>query len=546
MTASTHTATRAGDGAAPGGRGRSWWLGAAGVVALLGALPPFSVWPLALLAPWPLAQLAREAGGRRRAFARLFVAGLFLFTLGNLWILETSVWNLPPIVVVESFWLGLFGVAARGVLSRWPAWPALPMLWTGLEFARLHFPESGYPWQFLGMALAANPVLVQAADLQGVMGLGFVAASVAGALMAWRAGSRTWVGGAVLLVAAVVYGLIRPTTLAEPQPGPLLAGIQPAFPQVLKDGGMRPQQRYDTCVDFSRRAFARDELPELLIWPETMWPWPLDADPAAASIEPWYDNGFGPADARQFEDVYLGRLVSLIRSVAGDTEVHLLLGAAVIQGSVGDLDQRNSAMLFGPEGRRLARYDKTILVPGGEHIPFEELLPQSWIDAFAEISYGVAGFVATLTPGDGPRLMDLAGTPFGVTICYENAYGGYHRRYVEDGARFLVNISNEAWFGTSSEHDHMELHAILRAVETRRALFRSTNSGVSSLVLPDGQRPARLVVSGSDRAVGGTLVARVPLHSGVTPYVRLGDVLAWACLALAGLGLFVRPGGRVP
>src|SRR4029453_16286170 len=142
--------------------------------------------------------------------------------------------------------------------------------------------------------------------------------------------------------------------------------------------------------------------------------------------------------------------------------------------------------------------------------------------AFEDWIRDFAGFVSDLQPGPGPSLQELDGVPFGVTICFENAYGGYCRQFVRQGAAFLVNVTNEAWFGTSTEFDQMELHSILRAVETRRALFRSTNSGISCLVLPAGRRPQgdrRLVVDGRDRAVAGTFAADVPLYDGTTLYV---------------------------
>jgi len=118
---------------------------------------------------------------------------------------------------------------------------------------------------------------------------------------------------------------------------------------------------------------------------------------------------------------------------------------------------------------------------------------------------------------------------------------------VRQGAAFLVNLSNEAWFGTSTEFDQMELHSILRAVETRRALFRVTNSGISCLVRPDGRAPsgaARLEVGGRDRAVTGVFRAAVPLHTDRSLYVFTGDLFGWLCLlGTAALVFRRRPPG---
>ena len=204
-------------------------------------------------------------------------------------------------------------------------------------------------------------------------------------------------------------------------------------------------------------------------------------------------------------------------------------------------------MAFDAEGRRSGRVDKSILVPGGETVPFKRWLPESLQRMEEDWIRGFAGWVVDLTPGEGLPLLDLAGRPYGVTICYENAYGDRGRRLVAAGAAFLVNLSNEAWFGTTTEFDQMELQSVLRAVETRRALFRSTNSGISCLVRPDGHPPAggdRLVVDGHDRAVAGTFAARVPVYTGTTPYVRFGDWPGWLALLAAAWAVWRGAGGR--
>ncbi len=134
-------------------------------------------------------------------------------------------------VVARRMGLGLPSRAADDARAF-----AAPLLWTAMEMARLNWPLSGYPWIFLGHALAASPVLVQGADLGGVLLLSFLAACVADGLRQLRAGRRAAATVAGLLLgAAAIYGVLRPGTLPEPRPGPRLATIQPAFPQVLKD-----------------------------------------------------------------------------------------------------------------------------------------------------------------------------------------------------------------------------------------------------------------------------------------------------------------------
>src|SRR5690606_12034064 len=112
---------------------------------------------------------------------------------------------------------------------------------------------------------------------------------------------------------------------------------------------------------------------------------------------------------------------------------------------------------------------------------------------------------------------------------YENVYPSYCARTVARGVDFLVNLSNEAWFGDSAEFDQMEVASRFRAIETRRALVRSTNSGISAIYDATGRCLARVEgPDGRDRAVAGHLAARVPIHGALTPFVRVGDVLGVA------------------
>jgi apolipoprotein N-acyltransferase len=532
-----------------GGALRPWLLGAAGIALLLAAFPPLSLWPLALLVPWPLTLLALEAPSAGAAFRRLYLAGLPFFLLGTAWLAETAPINLVLVSVAEAGWVGFYGwIAWRGLRGVRGFMPALPLLWTAHELLRLKGPLSGYPWLMLGHALARSPVAVQAADLGGVLLLSFVAACGSAALLAWRAGQRRGVIAALaVLVLAAGYGLARPLTLAPPLPGPLLAGIQPAFPQRLKDDGARWEERYTRCMELSLAALRADPPIDLLAWPETMWPLPM----GEGAPEDRWEPDFGPAEAAVLEAKALAPLTSA--GALRERARPLLLGTQYQR-----LDEQrrlrssNSAMLLDATGARLDRYDKVMLVPAGETVPLKAWLPAPLERAVEDWIHGFAGYVIDLLPGTGARTFVLprapgaapAGEPvvFGVTICFENAYGSYCREFVRQGAQFLVNLSNEAWFGTSTEFDQMELHSILRAVETRRALFRVTNSGISCLVRPDGRAPAgadRLVVDGRDRAVAGLFRAAVPRHVDGSLYVLTGDAFGWLCL-LASAALVLR------
>lgn len=529
----------------PTGPVRALLLGALAVAVMVAAFPPFGAWPLALLAAWPATALVLEAPTPRAAALRGWLYGMAVLGLGTAWLAHTLWLNLVLVAVAGSMWHAAWGWACRRLLPSTGLLPAAPVLWVAMEMARLNWPLSGYPWMFLGHALAASPVLVQVADLGGVMLVSGVAASTGAAFLALRSGQRrgSWAAG-LLLAAAATYGLLRPGQLPAGEPGPVVAAVQPNIAQSVKNNPATAQERYRRGLELSARALSANPPPDVLVWAETMWPLPLGE---GEDGDVWFPAGaegpaFGPRDARALSDPALAPLFA-----GGRTQ--LVLGAVWWRRVGGRVRPANSAVIFDAAGRVTGRHDKVFLVPGGEAVPFGELLPgglrelvEAWIAA-------AANWKVDLVPGAGFAAHALGGAPAGVTICFENAYGEASRLAVASGARFLLNLSNEAWFGSSAEHDQMELQSILRAVETRRALLRCTNSGISSLLRPDGRRPAgedRLEVGGRDRDVAGLLVARVPLHEGLTPYVRWGDWPGWAAVAGALLLLVLRRPVRVP
>ncbi len=494
-----------------------------GTATLIAAFPPLGWWPLVVVAPIALTAAAADAPTGRAAFLRLWLVGLVFFGVVNLWLAETHWINYGLVGVISALYIGGYGWLAHRVLSRGasPLW--LPVLWTAHEMVRLSWPLNGYPWQFVGHAVAASPVLVQSADLGGVLLLTFLVTTVSGGLLAHLQGRRGAGVAVAALVFLFVYGLVRPSLLAEPEPGPLLAAIQPGFAQHLKDNPLASEDRMAVLAGLTHEAVTSSTPPDLVVWPETMWPYAVSEGPGAEREE-------------RLMATVVSRLVG-----AAEPAPNLLLGALVRNLPEGSLS--NVALYYDGAGKRLGRYDKFELVPGGETLPLIGWLPAGLAATYRQLILDMAGYVPDLRPGEGPSLMELDGRPFGVTICYENAYGSYCREFVRQGATFLVNISNEGWFGRSTEFDHMELQSVLRAVESRRALFRATNTGISCLVRPDGRRPAgadRLVSEGRDRDVAGLLVARIPLHTDRTLYAAWGDWIGWVCLVGAAMAA-VRP-----
>jgi apolipoprotein N-acyltransferase len=192
----------------------------------------------------------------------------------------------------------------------------------------------------------------------------------------------------------------------------------------------------------------------------------------------------------------------------------------------GDIRFYNSAMLISAGGEIAGEYRKIHLVPFGEMIPFEDR-----IEVLRRIELGQADF----SPGRDHTVFDLDGTAFAVAICFESIYPSLVGEFVEEGARVLVNITNDEWFGPSigpSQHAQM---ALMRAVEFRVGLARCANTGISLFADPYGR-----ITSRTELFRRRILQDRVVPGSGSTPYRVIGPFLErgmlLACLALAVLG----------
>src|SRR5262249_5862301 len=208
----------------------------------------------------------------------------------------------------------------------------------------------------------------------------------------------------------------------------------------------------------------------------------------------------------------------LLRLIALSSAV----GAPLLVGSV-DREERigakflNSAFLLTGQGIS-AKYDKIHLVPFGEFVPL------GWLIGFVR---SWAEFISDFASGRSETIFPLPGAPFGTVICYEIIFPEHFRAFVAGGASFMVNITNDAWFGrTSGPWQHLAMLS-LRAVEHRVGIARSANTGISAFVEPTGRVAQMLPL-----LERGVLRGRVPLRSGVTLYTRLGDWLAYICLGL--------------
>jgi apolipoprotein N-acyltransferase len=212
----------------------------------------------------------------------------------------------------------------------------------------------------------------------------------------------------------------------------------------------------------------------------------------------------------------------------------LLLGAPAFERRGASIQYFNSAFLVSPEKKIAGRYDKLHLVPFGEYAPLSSIF---------NFTKDIIGAIGDFTAGSAVRNLSAPCGDFGVLICYEAIFPELTRQFVAGGARFLVNITNDAWFGkTSAPYQHLSMVA-LRAVENRVPIARAANTGISSFIDSTGK-----IRAASDLFTREVLSGTIELRQTQSLYAQYGDLFAYACLGATALGILIirlRRGYRV-
>jgi len=472
------------------------------------AMPKPDLGLLAYLCLVPTLALLPGAGRSRLLYAG-GAAGLISSTGKIYWIAETlanygglsfAVGTLSTALLI--LYLSLYVLTFFSLASRLdPASPLFPWFcasaWVTLEWLQGHL-LTGFPWMLLGYTQHRMLPILQTARIWGVYGVSFLVVLVNGSMVSLLiAGRSAWRGAiapAMLLVAALFYGL---STLSAPSPEhPFRVGVvQGSIPQGEKwrvDARDGTVQRYTNLT--RRLAGARCDF---IVLPETAFPFFFrDAENAS----------------------YYATLTALARE----------MGVPMLVGSLEQTDGRiyNRAFLITRAGEVVGHQDKVHLVPFGEYLPLE------WIFGYLE---GLTRESGRFAPGAGHRALRLPGAeiPFGVFICYESIFPEIARTYANDGAEFLVNITNDAWFGTTAApYQHLAM-GVFRAVENGLPLIRSANTGISGAVDASGRVLARTPLF--EPAV---LTAQVAPRRERTFYTRHGDLLVIFCAAATIGALF--------
>ncbi len=480
---------------------------------MLGALAfPTSDWALfawVWLAPALVCALARSPRG---ALADGWLSGTVFFLVLLRWLDHT--FRHYSAIPWPITWLPILGLAAYcglyvGAATAAVSWlktrlgpgralALVPVLWVAGEWIR-EWLMDGFPWGLLGYSQHRFLPVIQIAELTGVWGVSLLLVAVNGAIAAvvglgWRRAAPGLAVTAMLVAGTLAFGG-HALGREQPRPGRTvpIAVIQPSIEQSAK---FDPARHAETIGIYERltREAARPPKPAAVLWPET-----------AAMI---FLRGDPP-------------LLRWLTALSRELDTPILVGS-VDRRQTPREQYLNSAFLLTGQGIS-AKYDKIHLVPFGEYVPLSGLI--GFVRSWAE-------FISDFGAGQARTIFPLPGAPFGTVICYEVIFPDLFRSFVANGATFMVNITNDAWFGeTSGPWQHLGM-VPLRAVENRVAIVRAANTGVSAFVEPTGRVSPLLPLF--ER---GVLRGQVQRRERVTLYTRFGDWLPYLCVGLSAVGL---------
>ncbi|MFY9974698.1 MAG: apolipoprotein N-acyltransferase [Chromatiaceae bacterium] len=463
----------------------------AGAGTVLG-FAPFSLFPIAVVSLAILIETLHR-GSPRSGFWRGYAFGLGLLGFGVFWIrislnefgnMDPWLANLLMVLFVAAMALyyGLMGWLTRRLASGPPWVPPLlllPGLYVLLEWLR-GWLFTGFPWLNLGYTQIQGP-LAGFAPIAGVYGLSLLTALSGGllwGLVRWGGSARVWAGAGLVALWLSGAGLQR-LEWTEPAGEPFAATVvQANIPQATKWDPDARLAIMETYVDLTLAHLDSD----LILWPETAIP--------------------------DFLHEVRGVLIEPLAERARREGIEIALGIPVLEEETGRY--YNGLVSI---GSREDLYAKRHLVPFGEFMPFK-----SWLGPLAH-AFEVP--MSDFSRGDRAQpLLRVGNRIAGASICYEDAFPAELIQALPE-AQFLINVSNDAWFGDSlAPHQHLEI-ARMRALETGRYLVRATNTGISAIIDHLGR-----VLVDVPSFVRGAVTTAVTPRSGATPYVLVGNRLA--------------------
>ncbi|WP_373504223.1 apolipoprotein N-acyltransferase [Aestuariivirga sp.] len=487
---------------------------ACGAVAALG-LPPLGLWPVLFVSFTVFLVLLENVPERswRSGFGTGWLFGLGYFAVAFHWIgfaflidAATYLWMMPFMLGILAggmaiYW-GLAAVVAKRLGGRGlPLVLAFAASIAATEWLRGHL-FTGFPWAAPGLVADGMGAVAQSASIIGMTGLTLMIvlwASLPHALFGRTSMAARAMASSLLLILPLAwgYGAYRLSTATNAMvPGAALRIVQPNISQEQKWRQENARSIFEQLKDLS--AASTPERPEgiggvtHLFWPESAVPFLIDENPVAKS---------------ELKPLLGGRTVLVTGSIRRD-------------GDGEDADAFNSIIVFDGHAEVAARYDKWRLVPGGEFLPLAWLLEPL---GFQKVVRTPGSF----TSGPGPRTMALPGAPdAGFLVCYEVVFPD---KLVDPANRpgFLVNVTNDGWFGRSTGPYQHVAQARMRSIEQGLPLVRAANTGVSAVIDSYGRYLHQLPLMEA-----GVIDSPLPVASPATLYAGWGD---WILLLMVAL-----------
>ena len=479
----------------------------AGAFSALG-FAPFECVPLLLLGFAAQVLLLDGVAARARPIRHAawigwaFGFGQFLVGLhwvGFAFLVDPSAheWQIPFVAILFPGGLALFVAAACAVAMRfWTSGPSRVFVFSAAyalaEWLRGHV-LTGFPWNIAGYGWGASLAVMQSAAAIGVYGLTLLTILLGASFAELFDAQPRWrlpAAGVGLFIIAFAAGEIRLANAQEQAvPGVRLRIVQPNIAQADKYRPEFVERNWDRLIRLSTEPAQAP--PTHIIWPEAAPPFVLTRS------------------AEALDEIAL---------LTGRDKV-LLTGALRVLRTDGRLNYYNGFYVFGHGGQMLAVYDKFHLVPFGEYLPYEETLKRFGLTK-------VVGIEGSFSTGDGPHTLDIPGAPpVGPLICYEILFPDEIVAARRPG--WIVNVSDDSWFGPWAGPRQHLLVAQTRAIEQGLPIVRATNSGISAIIDPYGRILERLELNRM-----GTIDAALPSPIEPTWFARSGKYSFWLLLLL--------------
>jgi len=398
-----------------------------------------------------------------------------------------------------SVYLAIFAAGIVYFRRKIPLYLIAPVLWICLEYCKSQL-FTGFPWENLGYSQYLNLYLIQFADILGVYGLSFLIILVNASLfeIITKRSKREYILAAavsLVLVTVYIYGIFRVNNIDNLLQNPSTPSMEVSLIQGNIDQSIKWNENFQKETLNIYEDISIKNIPAsggLIVWPETAVPF-------------------------NFQDE--NELSRQIRNLAIKTKSDFIFGSISYLRRSHYVDFYNSAYLLSPEGEVKGKYDKVHLVPYGEYVPLRNMFP---------FIKGLTAGIGDFSTGDGYFPLSTADRKIGILICYEGILPFAARMYKNESAEILVNITNDAWFGsTSAPYQHLSM-TIFRAVETRLYLVRAANTGISAIVDPRGQIVAKTNIFQKDSLKGNVKLFKIP-----TFYAKHGDILVGVCFMLS-------------